>query len=354
MRIDARQRYCDANRLNLSLQISIFSCRVEVKLTDHQGKATPSLSPNPIVGSSEKHLISQAISVIRIFLCLALTGCSQGDFPTASTSNLPPPPPPPHAAPVISSGISIAPSGLRVTASATVNPNGLETSCYFEYGQTTAYGSQLPTKSIGAGKSDIVVSDTIAVPVPATTIHCRLVAVNSDGRTESADRAISFVEFVFPLEAGATWHYTYRWSYSQYPRNEEVRGHQVWRSNGPEKPNSVKILVTRIDTMRSWYSYLNADTTTQITQVDTSFSIILTPDSLYIQWYQLARHGYWSQMQSLFSILRMVVQNTDTLTLQFSKMKAIYVSGKGLTSWEDNNVTMTYWDERLILESMSP
>ena len=100
-----------------------------------------------------------------------------------------------------------------MTASATVNPNGLETSCYFEYGQTTAYGTQLPTKSIGAAKSDIVVSDTIAVPVPATTIHCRLVAVNSDGRRESADRAISFVDFVFPLEAGTTWHYTYSWSY---------------------------------------------------------------------------------------------------------------------------------------------
>jgi len=42
----------------------------------------PDVPLNSAVGNSEKHLISSAILLLRMMLCLALTGCSQSDDPT--------------------------------------------------------------------------------------------------------------------------------------------------------------------------------------------------------------------------------------------------------------------------------
>jgi hypothetical protein len=175
-----------------------------------------------------------------------------------------------------------------------------------------------------------------------------------------SDEPTDSVDFVFPLEAGTTWDYRYSCSYRRYPTYYDIHGHQVWRSAGPTSPNSITILVTRIDTTTTYPWYVGQDTTTVITQSDTSFSITITIDSLYIQWYRLAMHGFQNDVQDLFKIPRIVESNTDTITRlwKFSQVssykRAIYVSGKGLTSWEDYNSSNYFWDERLILESMSP
>jgi len=402
----------------------------------------------PLVEALSFQLMSKAIFALQIFICLALAGCSAKD------ETVPPPQP---QAPLIVAQPTVVVSGLGARITATVNPNGIDTDCYFEYGPTVAYGTKLPTKFIQAKLADVVISDTVQSLALDSTYHCRLVASNSAGTTQSIDKTFSvanasptivsetsvsvfgntavltatvnanyrftdcsfeygqntsygmhtgaksigaggsgvvvkdtikglswdttyhcrlvaenpagravgtdqsftcssagWVDFVYPLEAGTTWNYRYSYSYQFYTTHQETRGRQVWRSNGPESPNAIKILVTRRDTTISYPTYVGGDTITQITQVDTSFSVIVTPDSLYIQWYQLARHGDWSELRSLFRIPRRVEQNTDTLTLQFSRMKAVYVSGKGLTSWQDYNSTNFFWDERLILESMSP
>ncbi len=404
----------------------------------------------PFVEALSLHLMSKAISALQIFVWLALAGCSAKDETVA---------PPQPQGPTIVAQPTVVVSDLGARITATVNPNGIDTECYFEYGPTATYGRQLPTKLIEAKLCDVVISDTIANLGIDTTYHCRLVAASSAGTTQSTDQAFSvantsptivsetsvsvfgntavlaamvnadyrstdcyfeygqntsygmhtaaksigaggsgvvvkdtikdlswdttyhcrlvaenaagktigsdqsficssagWANFVFPLDAGTTWNYTYSYTYRHVGggQQEDTRGRQVWRSIGSVTSNSVKILVTKIDTTRTWWPYVGADTATAITQVDTSFSVIVTPDSLYIEWYQLARHGYWSQLQSLFRIPRVVEQNTETLTLQFSRMKAVYVSGKGLTSWEDYNSTNYFWDERLILESMSP
>lgn len=209
---------------------------------------------NPAGKHSEKHQISQAISVVHVLLCLALAGCSQDDQPTA----------PP-----------------------------------------------------------------------------------------------ALVEFVFPLEAGTTWHYRYSW-YDYRATYMEQHGHQVWQSTGTGAQGSVKILVTRTDTARSW-NYYGADTTTQITQKDTSFFIIVTPESLYIQYYHLTRDGTSLNKPDLFRIPRRVQPNTEYFTLmmggQASYRGTVYFNGKGLTQWVDRSGTMSdvsFTLERLILESMSP
>ena len=74
------------------------------------------------------------------------------------------------------------------TVNGTVNPNGLQASYWFEYGPTTAYGSETDAQPVGPGMSDEAVSRTLSGLAPATTYHYRLVASSSAGTTHGADR----------------------------------------------------------------------------------------------------------------------------------------------------------------------
>ncbi len=64
---------------------------------------------------------------------------------------------------------------------ATVNPNGIGTSAWFEYGTTSGYGSATPAAYLGAGTSNISTSEDLASLDAATTYHYRVVAVNNNG-----------------------------------------------------------------------------------------------------------------------------------------------------------------------------
>jgi hypothetical protein len=91
-----------------------------------------------------------------------------------------------------------APTAVTGTASAlttksaklngSVNPNGLATSWYFEYGTTTSYGSKTTAKSAGTGTRPLNVSSTVTGLRAATTYHVRLVAVNGSGTGPGGDR----------------------------------------------------------------------------------------------------------------------------------------------------------------------
>ena len=70
-----------------------------------------------------------------------------------------------------------------------VNPNGLETTYYFQYGPTTAYGSQSPSATVAAGFTGVKVGQTITGLQPG--YHYRLVASNSDGKAEGRDKTIA-------------------------------------------------------------------------------------------------------------------------------------------------------------------
>lgn len=68
----------------------------------------------------------------------------------------------------------------------TVNANGTNTTYYFEYGQTAAYGDTTGSYSTSANSS---VAITVTGLTPATTYHFRLVANNSNGTSYGADRS---------------------------------------------------------------------------------------------------------------------------------------------------------------------
>jgi hypothetical protein len=69
-----------------------------------------------------------------------------------------------------------------------VNPNGSSTTCHFEYGPTTSYGTQTSTVSIGSGTSNVTFTIDITGLTSYTTYHIRLVATNSGGTTRSSDK----------------------------------------------------------------------------------------------------------------------------------------------------------------------
>jgi hypothetical protein len=76
----------------------------------------------------------------------------------------------------------------------TINPVDLPTTYHFEYGTTTAYGSRVPAgieAVAGADRNNKRVGRTITGLLPGTTYHFRLVAQNSAGVNEGADRTFT-------------------------------------------------------------------------------------------------------------------------------------------------------------------
>jgi hypothetical protein len=81
------------------------------------------------------------------------------------------------------------------TLNGTVNPDGIEASCYFEYGTSTSYGESVPcAASPGAGSSPVPVSAELSGLQPGTLYHARLVATNENGTTVGED-----VTFALPF-----------------------------------------------------------------------------------------------------------------------------------------------------------
>ena len=70
-----------------------------------------------------------------------------------------------------------------------INPGGAATTYRFEYGATTAYGASAPVSpgSVGAGSSDVAVSETISVQ-PESVYHYRVVATNGAGTVYGNDK----------------------------------------------------------------------------------------------------------------------------------------------------------------------
>ena len=80
------------------------------------------------------------------------------------------------------------------TLNGTVNPFGLQTTYYVEYGPTTAYGSRLPVASentAGNGREPLPVTKVVTGLAAETTYHFRLVATNSLGTSFGEDRTFT-------------------------------------------------------------------------------------------------------------------------------------------------------------------
>jgi hypothetical protein len=95
-------------------------------------------------------------------------------------------------APTTTTGISTNVTGSSAKLNGTVNPNGLSTTYYFEWGTTTAYGNMAPSSpaSAGSGTGSVAVSTDISGLTTDAIYHYRLVATSSAGTSYGADRII--------------------------------------------------------------------------------------------------------------------------------------------------------------------
>ena len=107
---------------------------------------------------------------------------------------------PPTLSGVAATDVTSTTASLR----ARINPNTLATTYWFEYGlEACDSGPEVCAKvpvdgaSAGSGHQPIPVSVSIGGLSPTTTYHYRVVAENSEGRTESTDRSFQTPQNVF-------------------------------------------------------------------------------------------------------------------------------------------------------------
>jgi hypothetical protein len=93
----------------------------------------------------------------------------------------------------MSNGLSYAASVTATSASMVggVYPNGSDTTYWWQYGPTTAYGQATQPIDVGSGTAPVPISDTLSGLTPSTTYHYRLVATNSAGTTYGYDYALT-------------------------------------------------------------------------------------------------------------------------------------------------------------------
>lgn len=92
--------------------------------------------------------------------------------------------------PIIATQAASALSASGAQLNGQVNPNGLDTTWYFEYGPTTGYGSQVPATPVdaGSGTSSVAVDEVLSGLSPGTW-HFQLVASNAAGTVYGGDQA---------------------------------------------------------------------------------------------------------------------------------------------------------------------
>ena len=96
----------------------------------------------------------------------------------------------------------------EATLDGEVQPVGVETRYYFEYGTTTAYGSRTTEASAGSGDEFVKVSAPLVDLAPGASYHYRLVATNSRGTTLGEDgefetlggKPVVFTELIYTLD----------------------------------------------------------------------------------------------------------------------------------------------------------
>ena len=101
-----------------------------------------------------------------------------------------------------STGIPAAASYGSATLTGLVNPHGSNTSYYFQYGPTTAYGAQTALADAGAGTATVKVAVPVGGLQPLTTYHYRLIAVNAGGA--ATGRGAVFKTAKVPLSLAIT------------------------------------------------------------------------------------------------------------------------------------------------------
>jgi len=101
------------------------------------------------------------------------------------------------SAPAISTGPAQLVSYATATLTGSIDPQGEDSSYFFQIGPTRAYGAQSGVADAGAGVHSVHVSLPVAGLQPLTKYHFRLIAINSAGASTGVD--MTFTTTSVPL-----------------------------------------------------------------------------------------------------------------------------------------------------------
>jgi hypothetical protein len=118
------------------------------------------------------------------------------------------PPSPPPAAPAVTGGAPTSQTSSGATPSGTVNPEGIATQAFFQYGldlsqrgpgaDTTLYDQSTPVQQIGSDTAEHTITASLTGLIPGALYHVRLVAINAAGTTFGPDQAFTTAAALAP------------------------------------------------------------------------------------------------------------------------------------------------------------
>jgi hypothetical protein len=108
------------------------------------------------------------------------------------------------ARPAVTTGPAASITPSTATLNGRVDPNGKETTYFFQIGTTRVYGIETAATSAGGSANPVNISVPVGGLAPATRYHYRLVARNSDGQRLGADRVFTTRRQPLGVTLGAT------------------------------------------------------------------------------------------------------------------------------------------------------
>lgn len=138
---------------------------------------------NPHKSSHIHSIHSKARPTLATLVAIALAG-ALALGPLAGVAQAAP------VAPAVTTGGARAVSYGSATLTGSVNPRGSDTSYYFQYGPTRAFGGQTAIADAGTGTGRVSVSLPVTGLQPLTVYHYRLVAVNAAGATLGEEKTL--------------------------------------------------------------------------------------------------------------------------------------------------------------------
>lgn len=163
----------------------ITDCHFEYGLTATYGSQVPCSPPAPVRGLDDVPVRAN-IAGLRAgttyhyrVVATSSGGTTRGADTLLPTVRQPPP--------TVTRGAASGITQTGATLNGTVNPQGDATTCRFQYGTTTAYGSEVAMASPGAGSAAVPVNASAAGLTAGTMYHFRLVCSNGGGSTNGAD-----------------------------------------------------------------------------------------------------------------------------------------------------------------------
>jgi len=109
------------------------------------------------------------------------------------------------AAPSVTTQPATSLTPVGATLNASVNPNTLATTCYFQRGTSLSSGSFTSTNSLAAGFAAVTASNLVTGLQPNTTYHFQAVAANSIGTSLGSDLTFTTASITSPRIGGVVY-----------------------------------------------------------------------------------------------------------------------------------------------------